>query len=64
MGKYIAAIDQGTTSTRCILFGRNGLPVATAQQEHRQIYPRPGWVEHDAREIGRASCRERVSDTV
>ena len=51
MGRYIAAIDQGTTSTRCILFGRNGLPVATAQQEHRQIYPRPGWVEHDAREI-------------
>jgi glycerol kinase len=49
--KYIAAIDQGTTSTRCILFDREGLPVAQAQQEHRQIYPQPGWVEHDPVEI-------------
>ena len=45
--KTIAAIDQGTTSTRCILFDRAGQPVAQAQQEHRQIYPQPGWVEHD-----------------
>jgi glycerol kinase len=51
MAQYVAAIDQGTTSTRCILFGRAGLPVATAQQEHRQFYPRPGWVEHDPLEI-------------
>jgi glycerol kinase len=51
MGRYILAIDQGTTSTRCILFDAQGMPVATAQQEHRQIYPRPGWVEHDALEI-------------
>ena len=49
--KYIAAIDQGTTSTRCILFDRTGQPVAQAQQEHRQIYPQPGWVEHDPVEI-------------
>jgi glycerol kinase len=51
MGRYILAIDQGTTSTRCILFDAQGMPVAMAQQEHRQIYPRPGWVEHDALEI-------------
>ncbi len=49
--KTIAAIDQGTTSTRCILFNRAGQPVAQAQQEHRQIYPQPGWVEHDPVEI-------------
>ncbi|MCS6849080.1 MAG: glycerol kinase GlpK [Anaerolineae bacterium] len=48
---FIAAIDQGTTSTRCILFNHEGQPVATAQQEHRQIYPQPGWVEHDPMEI-------------
>ncbi len=51
MGRYILSIDQGTTSTRCILFDAQGMPVAMAQQEHRQIYPRPGWVEHDALEI-------------
>ncbi len=51
MGRYILSIDQGTTSTRCILFDAQGMPVAIAQQEHRQIYPRPGWVEHDALEI-------------
>jgi glycerol kinase len=49
--KYVAAIDQGTTSTRCFLFDRAGQPRAGAQQEHRQIYPRPGWVEHDPVEI-------------
>jgi glycerol kinase len=47
----IAAIDQGTTSTRCILFDRAGQVRAIAQQEHRQIYPQPGWVEHDPTEI-------------
>jgi glycerol kinase len=51
MPAYIAAIDQGTTSTRFILFDREGCPVSIAQREHRQIYPRPGWVEHDAEEI-------------
>ncbi len=51
MSRYIAAIDQGTTSTRCILFDHDGTIRASAQKEHRQIYPRPGWVEHDAAEI-------------
>ena len=47
----VAAIDQGTTSSRCILFDHDGLPVASHQLEHRQITPRPGWVEHDPDEI-------------
>ena len=50
-GRYIAAIDQGTTSSRCIVFDADGSIVAVEQQEHRQILPRPGWVEHDAAEI-------------
>ncbi len=49
--QYIAAIDQGTTSSRCMIFDAAGAVVATAQKEHRQIFPRPGWVEHDALEI-------------
>ena len=48
---YVAALDQGTTSTRCMLFDRQGRMVSIAQREHRQFYPRPGWVEHDAAEI-------------
>jgi glycerol kinase len=51
MSKYIAAIDQGTTSTRCILFDHAGNIAAVDQKEHEQIYPKPGWVEHDALEI-------------
>ncbi len=51
MPKYVAAIDQGTTSTRCILFDHGGNIVAVDQKEHEQIYPKPGWVEHDALEI-------------
>jgi len=51
MNKYIAAIDQGTTSTRCMLFDHAGQVVAIDQKEHQQIYPQPGWVEHDPREI-------------
>jgi glycerol kinase len=51
MTRYIAAIDQGTTSSRCIVFDRAGAVVAIDQKEHRQIFPRPGWVEHDAEEI-------------
>jgi glycerol kinase len=47
----VAAIDQGTTSTRCILFDRGGRIVALAQREHDQIFPQPGWVEHDALQI-------------
>jgi glycerol kinase len=49
--KYIAAIDQGTTSTRCIIFNHEGLPVAVAQREHSQLYPGQGLVEHDPAEI-------------
>jgi glycerol kinase len=48
---YIGALDQGTTSTRFIVFDRAGRVVSTAQKEHRQIYPQPGWVEHDPDEI-------------
>ena len=51
MPKYVVAIDQGTTSTRAILFDHAGTPVATGQREHRQIFPHAGWVEHDATEI-------------
>ena len=51
MPKYVAAIDQGTTSTRCMLFDHGGNVVALAQKEHQQIYSRPGWVEHDPLEI-------------
>ncbi len=49
--KYVMALDQGTTSSRCILFDRQGNMVSMAQKEFTQIYPRTGWVEHDAMEI-------------
>ncbi|MEC5162017.1 glycerol kinase [Janthinobacterium sp. CG_23.3] len=51
MTKYILALDQGTTSSRAILFDHAGHPHASAQKEFRQIFPQPGWVEHDANEI-------------
>ena len=51
MNEFILALDQGTTSSRAILFDRNGLPVASAQKEFTQYYPKPGWVEHDPDEI-------------
>ncbi len=51
MAKYIMALDQGTTSSRCILFDRAGSIVSVAQKEFKQIYPQPGWVEHDPLEI-------------
>ncbi|MGO9487700.1 MAG: glycerol kinase GlpK [Solirubrobacteraceae bacterium] len=51
MNSYVAAIDQGTTSTRLILFDRDGRIVASDQREHAQIHPRAGWVEHDPQEI-------------
>jgi glycerol kinase len=53
VASYIGAIDQGTTSTRFTVFDRSGRAAATAQKEHEQIYPQPGWVEHDAEEIWR-----------
>jgi len=51
MPRYTAAIDQGTTSTRFIVFDEHGSIIAVDQKEHRQIFPQPGWVEHDAMEI-------------
>ena len=53
MTKYVGSIDQGTTSTRFIVFDQKGTIVATDQKEHEQIYPKPGWVEHNAEEIWR-----------
>ncbi|MFF0542741.1 glycerol kinase GlpK [Nocardia thailandica] len=53
MRRFVAAIDQGTTSSRCIVFDRQGRIVGTAQREHEQIFPRPGWVEHDPRTLWR-----------
>ncbi|HEX3602613.1 MAG TPA: glycerol kinase GlpK [Steroidobacteraceae bacterium] len=51
MARYVGAIDQGTTSTRFIVFDRGGNMISSAQKEHRQIFPKPGWVEHDPIEI-------------
>ncbi|MBX0326513.1 glycerol kinase GlpK [Oscillochloris sp. ZM17-4] len=51
MTKYVAAIDQGTTSTRCMIFTHDGKVVSVDQREHEQIFPKPGWVEHNADEI-------------
>lgn len=51
MGKYVMAFDQGTTSSRCILFDKAGKICSSAQKEFTQIYPQPGWVEHDPLEI-------------
>ena len=51
MSKYIMSLDQGTTSSRCILFNKNGLIESVAQKEFTQIYPKAGWVEHDPMEI-------------
>ena len=53
--KYIMSLDQGTTSSRCILFDHTGNICSTAQKEFRQIFPQPGWVEHDALEIWRTT---------
>src|SRR5205823_1170870 len=55
MADYVAALDQGTTSTRCMIFDHGGNVVAVEQLEHEQIYPQPGWVEHDAKEIWQRS---------
>jgi glycerol kinase len=63
MAEYIAAIDQGTTSTRCMVFDHSGSVVAVGQKEHEQIFPRAGWVEHDAQEIW-ANTREVVGQAL
>ena len=49
--KFILALDQGTTSSRAIVFNKKGEMISTAQKEFTQIFPQPGWVEHDANEI-------------
>ena len=54
--EHLLALDQGTSSSRAIVFHRSGRIVAMAQREFRQIYPQPGWVEHDAeRDLGHAA---------
>lgn len=60
---YIGAIDQGTTSTRFIVFDKSGSIIACAQKEHKQIYPRPGWVEHDPEEIWKRT-QEVISEAM
>ena len=55
--RYLGAIDQGTTSTRFMVFDRAGRCVSIAQKEHQQFYPQPGWVEHDPREILARTCQ-------
>ncbi|NLT73498.1 MAG: glycerol kinase GlpK [Chloroflexi bacterium] len=52
--RYVAAIDQGTTGTRCMVFDHNGLDIGRSYKEHEQILPRPGWIEHDPLEIWHA----------
>jgi len=59
MSKYVGALDQGTTSTRFMIFDHAGAVVAIDQKEHEQIYPKPGWVEHDANEIW-TRCQEVI----
>ncbi len=64
MSGYVMALDAGTTSNRCIIFDRSGKPAASAQKEFRQIYPRPGWVEHDPVELWSTQigvCAEAMS---
>ncbi|MDX1466187.1 MAG: FGGY family carbohydrate kinase, partial [Halomonas sp.] len=64
MASYLLAIDQGTTSSRAILFDREGRSVATAQREFPQHYPHDGWIEHDPEDIWEtvlATCREVIA---
>lgn len=66
MSQYLLAIDQGTTSSRAILFSAQGLPVASAQQEFKQYFPCDGWVEHDGEELWLSTlkvCRQALADS-
>ena len=63
MANYIGALDQGTTSTRFMVFDRAGKTIATAQKEHQQIYPQPGWVEHSPEEIWQRT-QEVIADAM
>ena len=60
MAKYILALDQGTTSSRAIVFGNDGKIASVAQKEFKQIYPKAGWVEHDPGNMSYPNrcCRE------
>src|ERR687891_2945198 len=60
MAQYVGALDQGTTSTRFMIFDHGGSVVAIDQKEHEQIYPKPGWVEHDPKEIW-TRCQEVIA---
>ena len=67
MGRYIMALDQGTTSSRCILFDKKGNIISKSSKEYEQIYPKEGWVEHNPMEIWssqlgvKKNCRSAVS---
>ena len=66
MTQYLLAIDQGTTSSRAIIFSAQGLPVARAQQEFKQYFPQDGWVEHDGQEIWLSTlkvCRDAIASS-
>jgi glycerol kinase len=63
MAKYSVALDQGTTSSRAMIFDHSGRVVAVSQKEHEQIYPKPGWVEHDPMEVW-ARCQEVIDEAV
>ena len=63
MPKYAAALDQGTTSSRAMIFDHHGHVVAVSQKEHEQIYPKPGWVEHDPKEVW-ARCQEVLDEAM
>ena len=63
MSRYIAAIDQGTTSTRCMIFDHSGQVIAIDQKEHDQIFPRPGWVEHNPIQIWQRT-QEVISNAI
>ena len=62
MAKYVMALDAGTTSNRCILFNEKGQMCSVAQREFKQIFPKPGWVEHDPHEIHWNHKSERDND--
>ena len=63
MAKYSMALDQGTTSSRAMVFNHEGRVVAVSQKEHEQIYPKPGWVEHDPMEVW-ARCQEVLNEAM
>src|SRR5918999_1663900 len=63
MAEYAAALDQGTTSSRCMVFDHGGQVVSVVQKEHEQIYPKPGWVEHDPMEIWQR-CQEVMQEAL